>query len=95
MRHRGIGTALLDAVVLAARNRGHPVIRVTCLPTNEPMRRLAERADARLALTHDDAEGEIRAPRATMLSRLREAAGDAFDTVGAMMRVPLADASAA
>src|SRR4051812_39303239 len=52
IRHRGIGTALLDAVVLAARNRNHPVIRVTCLVTNEAMRRLAEKAHARLVLTH-------------------------------------------
>ena len=55
LRDHGIGTALLDAVVLAARNRNHPVIRVTCLRTNEAMRRLAQKADARLVLTYDEA----------------------------------------
>ena len=46
-QHHGIGTALLDVIVLAARNRNHPVIRVMCLRTNEAMRRLARKADAR------------------------------------------------
>jgi len=94
LQHHGIGTALLDAIVLAARNRNHPVIRVACLRSNEAMRRLAEKADARLILTYDEAAGEIYAPRPTALSWLREAFVDAFDTVIYIMRWPLKDAPA-
>ena len=92
LRDHGIGTALLDTIVLAARNRNHPVIRVTCLRTNEAMRRLAQKADARMVLTFDEAAGEIHAPRRTALSWLREAFVDAFDTVIYTMRWPMRDA---
>ena len=94
LRHHGVGTALLDAIVLAARNRRHPVIRVTCLRSNEAMRRLARKADARLVLTYDEAQGEIHAPRPTALSWMREAFVDAFDTVIYTMRWPLKEAPA-
>jgi RimJ/RimL family protein N-acetyltransferase len=94
VQHHGIGTALLDAIVLAARNRNHPVIRVTCLRTNEAMRRLAQKADARLVVTLDEAAGEIHALRPTALSWLREAFVDAFDTVIYTMRWPLTEARA-
>ena len=90
----GIGTALLDAVVLAARNRRHPVIHVTCLRTNEAMHRLARKADARLVLTYDEAQGEIYAPRPTALSWMREAFVEAFDTVIYTMRRPLKEVQA-
>ena len=95
VQHHGIGTALLDAVVLAARNRNHPVIRVTCLRSNEAMQRLAQKADARLMLTIDEAAGEIHAPRPNALSWVREAFVDVFDTVIYTMRWPLKDAHAA
>ena len=87
LQQHGIGTALLDAIVLAAR-RHHPVIRVTCLRGNEAMRRLAQKADARLALTYDEAQGEIHTPRPTALSWMREAFVDAVDTVVYTMRWP-------
>jgi hypothetical protein len=74
--------------VLAARNRNHPVIRVMCLRTNEAMRRLARKADARLVLTYDEAVGEIHASRPNALSWLREAFADAFDTVIYTMHWP-------
>ena len=92
LRHHGIGTALLDTVVLAARNRGHSVIRVTCLRTNGAMRRLAQKAGAHMVLTYDEAAGEIYAPRPNALSWLREAFVDAFDTVIYTMRWPIKDA---
>lgn len=76
---KGIGTALLEAVVLAARNRGANRVRVMCLRTNLAMRRLAQKAEARLTLTLDEVEGEITTPRATPLSRLREASAEAAD----------------
>ena len=87
-RHHGIGAALLDVIVLAARNRNHPVIRVTCLPTNVAMHRLAQKADARLILSYDEAVGEIYAPRPNALSWLREAFADAFDMVIYTMQWP-------
>ena len=95
VQHHGIGTALLDAVVLAARNRNHPVIRVTCLRSNEAMQRLAQKADARLVLSYDEAAGEIHAPRPTALSWLREAFVDTLDTVIYTMRWPLKETQTA
>ena len=95
VQHHGIGTALLDAVVLAARNRNHPVIRVTCLRSNEAMQRLAQKADARLVLSYDEAAGEIPAPRRAALSWLREAFVDTLDTVIYTMRWPLKETQTA
>lgn len=95
LQHHGIGTALLDAIVLAARNRNHPIIRVMCLRSNEAMQKLAQKADALLVLTYDEAAGEIHAPRPTALSWLREAFVDTFDTVIYTMRWPLTESRAA
>jgi GNAT superfamily N-acetyltransferase len=88
LQNQGIGTALLDVIVLAARNRGYAAIRVVCLRSNWAMRRLAQKAEARLLLTLDELHGEISAPRPTMLSWLREAFVDAFDTAIYTMRAP-------
>lgn len=85
---RGIGTALLEAVVLAARNRNAVRVRVTCLRTNLAMRRLAQKAEARLTLTLDEVEGEITAPRATPLSWAREFAAEVADRVIRRLRAP-------
>lgn len=85
---KGIGTALLDAVVLAARNRGVSRVRVACLRTNLAMRRLAQKAHARLTVTLDEVEGEIEAPRATPLSWLREATAEAADHAIRLLRGP-------
>lgn len=85
-RNRGIGTALLDATVLAARNRNCRTIRVACLRSNLAMRHLARKAGARLVLTYDELRGEITAPVPTFLSWLREAVLDAFETAGRLLR---------
>jgi GNAT superfamily N-acetyltransferase len=90
LRNRGLGTALLEATVLAARNRGHRAIRVICLRDNWPMRRLAQKAEAGLMLTFDEMHGEIRTPAATPLSLMREAVGDALDATGRLMAPPAA-----
>ena len=84
----GIGTALLEAVVLAARNRGIARVRVACLRTNLAMRRLAQKAEARLTLTLDEVEGEIAAPRATPLSWLREVSAELADRAIRLLRRP-------
>ncbi len=85
LRKRGLGTALLDATVLAARNRGFRAVRVICLRDNWAMRRLAQKAEAALMLTFDEMHGEIRTPAATPLSLMREAVGDAFDATGRLI----------
>jgi hypothetical protein len=71
------------------------VIRVTCLRSNEAMQRLAQKADARLVLSYDEAAGEIHAPRPTALSWLREAFVDTLDTVIYTMRWPLKETQTA
>lgn len=86
LRNQGIGTALLDVTVLAARNRGYRCIKVICLRSNFAMRRLAQKAEARLMLTFDEVHGEIVAPTPTMLSWLRETVADAYETAGWLWR---------
>lgn len=79
LRGHGIGSALLDATVLAARNRGYCRIKVICLRGNFAMRRLAQKAEAKLMLTFDELHGEIVAPTPTALSWLRETVVDAHE----------------
>jgi GNAT superfamily N-acetyltransferase len=47
---RGVGAALLERTLLAARTRGTKLLHLTCLPENRRMRQLARkfRADLRL-----------------------------------------------
>ena len=94
LRNQGIGTALLEATVLAARNRGYRCIRVACLRNNFAMRRLAQKAEAKLMLTFDEVHGEIVAPTPTPLSRLRETALDTYDTAARLWRSPVQKAGA-
>ncbi len=79
-RNRGVGTSLLDAVLLGAGNRGYDRVRTVCLPTNVAMRQLARKACARLELAVDELKGEITPPRPTIFTWLREVMGDIFDT---------------
>ncbi len=77
-RKRGVGSSLLEAVLGAAANRGYLRVRTVCLPTNSAMRQLARKAGARLELTIDEVNGEITAPRPSILTWLREFTGHAF-----------------
>ena len=83
----GVGTALLDRTLLAARNRGIKLLHMACLAENRRMQQLARKFDAELTFDFGSVVGEVEAPRATPLSVMREmvAAGHGFAT--AMLEV--------
>jgi GNAT superfamily N-acetyltransferase len=72
----GIGTELLEHVLLAARNRGIKQLHITCLLENQRMQQLARKFDAEMRRDFDSVIGEVEAPYPTPLSVLREMIAD-------------------
>jgi GNAT superfamily N-acetyltransferase len=72
----GIGTALLGRTILAARNRRIRTLHMSCLPTNKAMQEVARKHDARIDLDIDEATGEIRTPRPSPGSLIKEAVAE-------------------
>ena len=64
----GVGAALLERTLLAARSRGTKLLHVTCLPENRRMRHLARKFDAELEFGFGSVLGKFdvqaRVPRA-------------------------------
>lgn len=72
----GIGSALLERTLLAARNRGIKLLHMACLAHNKRMQQLARKFDAELSFDFGSVVGEVEAPHPTPLSVLREALAD-------------------
>jgi GNAT superfamily N-acetyltransferase len=72
----GVGTALLERTILAARNRGIKLLHMTCLARNQRMQQLAHKFDAELTFDFGSVVGEVEAPFPTPLSMLREFVDD-------------------
>jgi GNAT superfamily N-acetyltransferase len=72
----GVGTELLERVLLAARNRGVKQLHITCLAENQRMQQLARKFDAEMKRDLDSVIGEVEAPYPTPLSMLREMIAD-------------------
>jgi GNAT superfamily N-acetyltransferase len=73
----GVGSALLDRTLLAARNRGIRLLHMACLARNQRMQQLARKFDAELHFDFGSVVGDVDPPRSTGLSLLREAMADA------------------
>jgi GNAT superfamily N-acetyltransferase len=86
-RH-GVGTALLEHVLLAARNRRITRLHMICLAENRRMQQLARKFDAELSFQSGSVVGELKAPRPTPMSIMRELVADSTDLVAAMLHVP-------
>lgn len=56
-QRRGVGQALLERAVIAARNRHVGSLTMYCLPSNEKMRRLALRCGVKLAFDQGEVSG--------------------------------------
>lgn len=84
---RGIGTALMGRVVLAARNRGMRHLVVSCLSENSPMQRIARRHEADIAFHQGEVVGTLHPQTFTGLSFLREAISESHGIVRAMIDV--------
>lgn len=72
-RRRGIGGALFERLITAARNRGIRTLYLTCLPQNAAMRRLAAKFEADLVGGYSDVEGVIATGGPTPFTVLDEA----------------------
>jgi len=75
---KGIGSALMRYLVLLAQNRGIEELQVVFLPNNAPMKHLAVHHAANFSMDDEEVVGTLRAPHATVFSRLREFLGDVF-----------------
>lgn len=83
----GVGSALLERTLLAARNRGFRYLHMSCLADNERMQQLARKYDADLRFDFDTVIGEVTAPRPTPLSVFREIVADGHGFATAMFDV--------
>lgn len=81
----GIGSALLERVLLAARNRNIKHLHMACLARNQRMQQLARKFDAQLRFDFDSVIGEVQAARPTPISVIREAAADGYAVISAML----------
>jgi GNAT superfamily N-acetyltransferase len=92
----GVGSALLDRTLLAARNRGIKTLHMACLANNRRMQELARKFAPYLRCDFGDVVGHAAAPRPTPLSVLRELVADncgfataVLDVQSRMLKNPL------
>jgi GNAT superfamily N-acetyltransferase len=83
----GIGSALLERTLLAARNRGVKFLHMACLADNKRMQQLARKFDAELSFDFSSVVGEVTTARPTPLSLLREFVADGHGFATAMLDV--------
>lgn len=86
-QNHGLGTVLLERVILAARNRGIRHLYLNCLAQNRRMQQIARKFDAELTFDTDEVVAELTAPFPTAMSLAREAADDALGVAGAVLQV--------
>ena len=72
----GIGSALLERSLLAARNRGIKRLEVCCLMENQRMQQLARKFEAELTFDFGTVIGKMENPHPTALSVMQEMAVD-------------------
>jgi GNAT superfamily N-acetyltransferase len=83
----GVGSALLDRTLLAARNRSIRKLHMACLANNRRMQELARKFDAELTFDFGSVVGEVEAARPTPLSVLREFVVDGHGFATAVLDV--------
>jgi len=83
----GVGTALLERTLLAARNRGFQLLHMACLADNRRMQQLAGKFAAELSFDFGSVVGEVEAPHATPLSVMREFVADSHGFATAVLEV--------
>ena len=83
----GVGTALLERTLLAARNRGIKLLHMACLANNSRMVDLAKKFDAELKFDFGSVVGEVEAPHPTPMSVWREVIADSHGFATAMFDV--------
>jgi GNAT superfamily N-acetyltransferase len=75
-RRKGIGSLLFHSLITSARNHGHGRLFMTCLRTNEPMKALARKFAAKIAVDVDGVNGLLDAGQPTAFTIFDEAVED-------------------
>src|SRR3954463_12863349 len=83
----GVGSALLERTLLAARNRGIKLLHMACLANNSRMVDLAKKFDADLTFDFGSVVGEVEAAHPTPMSVWREVVADSHGFATAMLDV--------
>src|SRR5881227_2601420 len=83
----GVGSALLERTLLAARNRGIKLLHMACLANNSRMVELARKFDTELTFDFGSVVGEVEAPHPTPMSMWREIVADGHGFATAMLDV--------
>jgi len=83
----GVGSALLERTLLAARNRGIKSLHMACLAENRRMQQLARKFDAELTFDFGSVIGEVEQASPTPLSLMREFVADSTGFATAMLDV--------
>lgn len=81
----GIGSALLERTLLAARNRGLRYLKMHCLADNRRMQQLAKKFAAELAFDFGSVTGEVVAPAPTPMSVFRELLADSHGAAAELL----------
>ncbi len=83
-QQHGLGSALMDRIITAARNRGIGQVHMICMRENQTMQRLAEKFGAEMRIGHGEACGEIPTRGATPFSLFDEMMNDTAGFVTAV-----------
>ena len=83
----GVGSALLERTLLAARNRGIKLMHMACLANNQRMVELARKFEAELSFDFGSVVGEVEAAHPTPMSVWREMVADTHGFATAMLDV--------
>ena len=86
-QNHGVGSALLERTLLAARNRGIKLLHMACLANNQRMVELARKFEAELTFDFGSVVGEVEAPHPTPMSVWRELVADTHGFATAMLDV--------
>jgi GNAT superfamily N-acetyltransferase len=84
---RGVGTVLLERVLLVARNRQIKHLHMLCLADNRRVQQLARKFDAELAFQSGSVVADVTAPAPTPMSMMRELVADGADLATAILDV--------
>ncbi len=81
----GVGTALLEHILLTARNRGVRRLQMQCLANNKHMQQLARKFAAEFTFDFGSVVGEVGPRRSTPMSLMREWIGDSYGAAEALL----------
>lgn len=83
-RHSGVGSALVERLILAAGSRAIRSLVITCLPQNVAMQNLAKKYGATLKCETDEVTGKIKVELPTPQTVLTEFVEESLDFASAL-----------